>query len=238
MSAFFVLVAGLISFPGMKSCRLVLRKSKSCLDSGVWSLLLGFISSEIGKLWSQLKIGSSFFFGVSKFSVLVVWLILVVWDSSVFLAFPLLIVCWFVLVLEIRIFVSVTVVVVVVGVGFVLVCWVWVLFRGLVSLAVTRVEDSSCSARACKASSLIEELVCVVDLGDEVGVVVGLSVVLSCWRVCLKVAVRFFLVLSRFLAPSDDVVAIEELLEVAGVVAIVQLWWIASPCSNFASFER
>jgi len=54
------------------------------------------------------------------------------------------------------------------------------LFRELVSLAVTRVEDSSYSACACKASSLIEELVCVVDLGDEVEVVVELSVVLSC----------------------------------------------------------
>ena len=112
------------------------------------------------------------------------------------------------------------------------------MFRGLVSLAGTRIEDSLCFAHACEASSLIEELVCIVDLGDEVGVVVGLSVGLFCWRVCLKVAVRFFLVLSRFLVPSDDVVAIEELLEVAEVVAIVQLWWIASPCSNFASFER
>ena len=85
---------------------------------------------------------------------------------------------------------------------------------------------------------MIEKFVCVVDLGEAIGVVVGLDIGSACLRICLKVEVRFFLVLLRFLVTDDDVVAIEELLEVAEVVAIVQLWWIASLCSNFASFVR
>ena len=96
------------------------------------------------------------------------------------------------------------------------------MFRGLVSLAGIRIEDSSCFAHACEASSLIKELVCVVDLGDEVGVVVGLSIGLACLRVCSKVETRFFLVVSRFLVVNVDVVAVEELVEEVEAVARVQ----------------
>ena len=76
-------------------------------------------------------------------------------------------------------------------------------------------------ANSFEARSLIERLVCVVGLGEAIGVVVGLDVGSACLRVCLKVEVRFFLVLSRFLVTDDDVVAVEELLEVAEVVVIV-----------------
>ena len=115
----------------------------------------------------------------------------------------------------------VIVVVVVVEVRFVSVCWVWVLLEETVCSTGLEVDNFSYFANSFEARSLIEKFVCVVDLGEAIGVVVGLDIGSACLRICLKVEVRFFLVLLRFLVTDDDVVAIEELLEVAKVVAIV-----------------